>query len=72
MLWYDNRSYLPDDLLVKMDIASMHCGLEARSPLLDHKLIEYCASLPVQLKCKNGVTKYLLKKLISIEKKNPF
>lgn len=63
MLWYDNRSYLPDDLLVKMDIASMHCGLEARSPLLDHKLIEYCASLPVQLKCKNGVTKYLLKKL---------
>ncbi len=63
MLWIDNRTYLPGDLLVKMDIAAMHCGLEARSPLLDHKLIEYCASLPVHLKVRNGTGKYLLKKL---------
>jgi asparagine synthase (glutamine-hydrolysing) len=63
MLWIDNRTYLPGDLLVKMDIASMHCGLEARSPLLDHKVIEYCARLPVHLKVKNGTGKYLLKKL---------
>ena len=63
MLWIDNRTYLPDDLLVKMDIASMHCGLEARSPLLDHEVIEYCAGLPVQLKVKGGTGKYLLKKL---------
>jgi len=63
MLWYDNRTYLADDLLVKMDIASMHCGLETRSPLLDHKVIEFCASLPVSYKNQNGVTKYLLKKL---------
>lgn len=63
MLWIDNRTYLPGDLLVKMDIASMHCGLEARSPLLDHEVIEYCASLPVDVKVREGTGKYLLKKL---------
>lgn len=63
MLYIDNRTYLSGDLLVKMDIASMHCGLEARSPLLDHKLIELCASLPLGLKVKDRVGKYLLKKL---------
>lgn len=63
MLWLDNRTYLPGDLLVKMDIASMHCGLETRSPLLDHEVIEFCARLPVCYKVKNRVGKYLLKKL---------
>jgi len=63
MLWYDNHTYLPGDLLVKMDIASMHCGLETRSPLLDHEVIEYCATLPVGYKVNNRVGKYLLKKL---------
>jgi asparagine synthase (glutamine-hydrolysing) len=63
MLWLDNRTYLPGDLLVKMDIASMHCGLETRSPLLDHEVIEFCAGLPVHYKVRNGVGKYLLKKL---------
>ena len=63
MLWIDNRTYLPGDLLVKMDMASMHCGLEARSPLLDHEVIEFCASLPVHLKVRNRTGKYLLKKL---------
>lgn len=63
MLWLDNHTYLPGDLLVKMDIAAMHCGLEARSPLLDHELIEFCARLPVGCKVRNGTGKYLLKKL---------
>ena len=63
MLWMDNHTYLPGDLLVKMDIASMHCGLETRSPLLDHEVIEFCAKLPVQYKVKDRVGKYLLKKL---------
>lgn len=63
MLWMDNHTYLPGDLLVKMDIASMHCGLETRSPLLDHEVIEFCARLPVQYKVRNGIGKYLLKKL---------
>ena len=63
MLWLDNHTYLPGDLLVKMDIAAMHCGLEARSPFLDHELIEFCARLPVALKVRSGTGKYLLKKL---------
>lgn len=63
MLWLDNRTYLPDDLLVKMDIASMHCGLETRSPLLDHEVIEFCARLPVHLKVQQRTGKYLLKRL---------
>ena len=63
MLWMDNRTYLPGDLLVKMDIASMHCGLETRSPLLDHEVIEYCAALPESLKVNRGIGKYLLKRL---------
>jgi len=63
MLWIDNRTYLPGDLLTKMDIASMYCGLEARSPLLDHEVIEFCASLPVNFKVNRGTGKYLLKRL---------
>jgi len=63
MLWLDTHTYLPDDLLVKMDIASMHCGLETRSPLLDHELIEFCARLPVSLKVRDGIGKYALKRL---------
>lgn len=63
MLWLDNHTYLPGDLLVKMDIAAMHCGLEARSPLLDHELIEFCARLPARLKVRHRTGKYLLKKL---------
>lgn len=63
MLWSDNHTYLPDDLLVKMDIAAMQCGLEARSPFLDHELIEFCARLPVNQKVRGGVGKYLIKKL---------
>jgi asparagine synthase (glutamine-hydrolysing) len=46
-----------------MDIASMCYGLETRSPLLDHEVIEYCARLPIGLKVRAGVGKYLLKKL---------
>lgn len=63
MLWIDNHTYLPDDLLVKMDIAAMQCGLEARSPFLDHELIEFCARLPIEQKVRGGVGKYLIKKL---------
>jgi asparagine synthase (glutamine-hydrolysing) len=61
MLGVDTRSYLPDDLLVKVDRATMAHGLEARSPLLDHRLVEFAASLPVDLKVRHGRTKYLLK-----------
>lgn len=59
----DQMTYLPNDLLVKVDIASMANSLEARSPLLDHKVIEFAASLPENLKMKRFQTKYLLKKV---------
>lgn len=63
MLWFDSHTYLPGCLMTKMDIASMHCGLETRSPLLDHEVIEYCAALPARFKVFNRAGKYLLKKL---------
>jgi asparagine synthase (glutamine-hydrolysing) len=59
----DQQTYLPDDLLVKVDIASMANSLEARSPLLDHHLIEFAASLPENLKLHGTTSKYLLKKI---------
>ncbi len=59
----DMMTYLPNDLLVKVDIASMANSLEARSPFLDHILIEFAASLPENLKVRNFELKYLLKKI---------
>lgn len=59
--WADIHTYLPDDLLVKVDIASMAHGLEARSPLLDHKLMEWAARIPAAQKMEGGVTKSILK-----------
>jgi asparagine synthase (glutamine-hydrolysing) len=64
-LFVDVMSYLPDDLLVKVDIASMANSLEARSPFLDHKVMEFAASLPPELKLKGLQTKYLLKRAFS-------
>lgn len=59
----DQMTYLPNDLLVKVDIASMANSLEARSPFLDHKVIEFAASLPENLKMQRMETKSLLKKV---------
>lgn len=59
--WADIHTYLPDDLLVKVDIASMAHGLEARSPLLDHTLMEWAARIPPSQKMFNGETKSILK-----------
>ncbi|MEW6378185.1 MAG: asparagine synthase (glutamine-hydrolyzing) [bacterium] len=61
-LYLDMHSYLPDDLMVKVDVATMANSLEARSPFLDHKLIEFAASLPINLKLRGLQTKFLLKK----------
>jgi len=57
-------TYLPNDLLVKVDIASMAVSLEARSPFLDHHVIEFAASLPPELKLRRLTTKYLLKRVL--------
>ena len=57
----DVNSYLPDDLLVKIDIATMAHSLEGRSPLLDHEFMELAASLPPQLKADRGRRKRVLR-----------
>jgi asparagine synthase (glutamine-hydrolysing) len=54
---------LPDDYLQKVDVGSMAFSLEARDPLLDHKIFEWAAQLPLGWKLKNGINKYLLRKL---------
>ena len=61
----DVQLYLPDDLLVKMDIASMAHSLEVRAPFLDHKVVEFAASLPPTLKLRKLTRKYLLKKIMN-------
>ncbi len=64
MSCFDIKTYLPDDILVKIDRAAMSVALEGRDPFLDHKIIEYAARLPFCLKYKNGVQKYILKKIL--------
>ena len=61
---FDLKYYLKDDLLVKVDRASMRSALEVRVPLLDHRIIEFAINLNSNLKIKNGVQKYLLKELL--------
>ncbi len=63
VLGLDVESYLAYDLLVKMDIATMACSLEARSPLLDHKVMEFCATLPTSFKRQGMTSKVLLREL---------
>jgi asparagine synthase (glutamine-hydrolysing) len=60
----DIMTYLPNDLLVKVDIATMANSLEARSPFLDHHVIEFAASLPEKYKLRGVTTKYLLKRVL--------
>lgn len=62
VLYLDSKTYLPGDILTKVDRMSMANSLEARAPLLDHELIELVARIPSQLKMKGVETKYILKK----------
>ena len=64
MLYLDFRMYLEDNLLVKVDRASMACSLEMRTPFLDHRLIEFAAGLPTNLKMRGFKQKYILKKAV--------
>lgn len=61
---YDIDFYLKDDLLTKVDRASMRYSLEARVPLLDHEVVEFALNLDPKLKTKNGIQKYLLKEVL--------
>lgn len=64
MMAWDYQSYQQDVILTKVDRATMAFGLEGREPLLDYRLVEYVGRLPVDLKLKNGVKKYLLKEIV--------
>jgi asparagine synthase (glutamine-hydrolysing) len=61
----DVNTYLPGDLLVKVDITTMAHSLEARSPFLDHHLLEWAAGLPTRLKVRRGRTKHVLKEAVA-------
>lgn len=64
MMLMDTLTYLPDDIMVKVDRAAIGMSLETRLPLLDHKLLEFAWSLPLEMKIRGNEQKYLLRKLL--------
>jgi asparagine synthase (glutamine-hydrolysing) len=64
MLYVDSKSWLPDDLLVKADKMTMANSVELRVPFLDHKVMEFAASLPANFKVRGLTTKYLAKRTL--------
>jgi asparagine synthase (glutamine-hydrolysing) len=63
-LWFDQRYYLPDDILMKVDRMSMAHALEVRPPFLDHRIVEFAASLPSSFKIRGSEQKVILKRLM--------
>jgi asparagine synthase (glutamine-hydrolysing) len=70
-LEFDQRYYLPDDILVKSDRISMAHSVEVRPPFLDHRIIEFAATIPTKLKIRGDNQKYILKELMKPKLKSP-
>jgi asparagine synthase (glutamine-hydrolysing) len=63
LMYLDTKTYLPGDILTKVDRLSMAASLEARCPILDHEFVEWVAGLPLKYKFRDGTRKYIFKKL---------
>ena len=64
MQYMDTLGYLPDDILVKVDRAAMANSLETRVPFLNYRVVEFANSLPINYKIHDGVSKYLLRRVL--------